>query len=331
MSVSALVLLSGGLDSMLAAKLLIEQNIEVTGICFFSNFYNTDKARKAAEQLGIKLLEIDISEEMLNLVKNPPSGLGKNMNPCIDCHAMMFKKAGELDYDFIATGEVVGQRPFSQTKSSLNRVEKLAGLPLIRPLSQKLLAETDIEKKGLVDREKLLDINGRNRERQIELAKKYGIKDYPSPAGGCILTDPMFSQKLKKMVEIWPNCSPLDVELLKYGRVFWKEFDSNDINDINVKNILVIVGRNEADNIHLTKLAKKGDFVLELKEQKGPTGLVRTYENITDIPSEIKLEIPEKFEDINNECSIFEYAALLTGFYYTKNRGKKVTILINKI
>ena len=171
--VKALVLLSGGLDSMLAVKVLQEQGIEVTGITFESNFYNAEKSKKVVEQLNIPLKIVDISKEMLDLVKNPSSGHGKHMNPCIDCHSLMIKKAsdflkketkslstetGERDsvseYDIIATGEVVGQRPFSQTKQALERVRNYSGVDVLRPLSAKLLPETEfqiMEKGGEVE------------------------------------------------------------------------------------------------------------------------------------------------------------------------------------
>ena len=239
----AIVLMSGGLDSMLAAKLLLAQGIEVTGVCFESNFYGCARAKKAAEQIGIELKVVDISKEMLELVKNPPSGYGKHLNPCLDCHALMARMAGGLTspqssslnefgtgssqgegavgYDVIATGEVLGQRPFSQTRPSLQRVEKLAGREILRPLSAKLLPETEAEKNGLVNRGKLLDIRGRNRERQMELAKKFKIKEYPNPAGGCLLTDEIFCERLMKMLDYWPECTPCDVELLRWGRVLW--------------------------------------------------------------------------------------------------------------
>ncbi|MDP2736973.1 MAG: 7-cyano-7-deazaguanine synthase, partial [bacterium] len=194
----ALVLLSGGLDSMLAARVLLDQGVEVTGLSFKSNFFGTIKAKKAAEQLGVELIEIDFSDEHLEMVKNPTHGYGKNMNPCIDCHALMLKRAKEImvrdGFDFVATGEVLGQRPMSQHRDALDIVEKVSGLEgkLVRPLSAKLLNESEAEKQGKLIRNRLLDISGRSRQRQLELVKKYGIKEYASPGGGCLLTDPEF-------------------------------------------------------------------------------------------------------------------------------------------
>jgi tRNA U34 2-thiouridine synthase MnmA/TrmU len=186
----ALVVFSGGLDSILAVKVLEEQEIEVTGLSFDSYFFDTEESKKTAEQLGIDLIVKDISELQLDTVKNPAHGHGSALNPCIDCHGLMFRVAGELaelvgkgkKFDFIATGEVLGQRPFSQNSDSLKKVEDLAGVDILRPLSAKLLPKTSYEEEGLVDREKLLDISGKSRRRQLELVEKYGVKYFPSPA-----------------------------------------------------------------------------------------------------------------------------------------------------
>ncbi|MDO8260107.1 MAG: tRNA 4-thiouridine(8) synthase ThiI, partial [Candidatus Magasanikbacteria bacterium] len=241
----AIVLLSGGLDSMLAVKVLQVQGIEVVGLCYKSNFYDCARAREAAELLRIELKEVDISSEMLDLVKHPPSGYGKNLNPCIDCHAFMIRRAGEIaraeGFDFVATGEVLGQRPFSQNKESLKRVAALSGVPVLRPLSAKLIDETEIEKNGLVNRHRLLDISGRGRERQIELAEKYEITEYPSPAGGCLLTDPGFSERGIKLLDHWPDCDTNDIEILKHGRVFWFSLPRK-------KKVLLMIGRHQGDN-----------------------------------------------------------------------------------
>ena len=374
--VKALVLLSGGLDSMLAVKILQEQGIEVSGITFESNFYNAEKAKRAVKQLGISLKIIDIRKEMLDLVKNPPNGHGKNLNPCIDCHALMIRKASEFlknqphpspllknerglisrvkklifrpsslprrrtggseEFDVIATGEVAGQRPFSQTKQALQRVEKNAGVEVLRPLSAKLLPETEYEKKGLVDRSKLLDISGRGRERQMELAKKFGIKEYPSPGGGCLLTEFEFSVKLREMKDSWKDCDAEDVELLKHGRVYW-------VNSKNAKT-LIVVGRNKEDNKELERLVEEGDILVELDDFKGPITLIRNKKQETrnkQIPNSnppagrAGFQIPDeldvkdlKLEQEKSEEEILEIAGILTGYHAPKARGKKVNFLI---
>jgi len=332
----ALVLLSGGLDSMLAVKVLQAQKIEVEALSFVSNFYSTQKAEEAVKILGIKLHIVDIKNEMLELVKNPPSGYGKNLNPCIDCHAYMLKRAGEFlnkDFSFVATGEVLGQRPFSQNSQSLREVTKLSGIEVLRPLSAKLLPETKIEKSGLVKRHKLLNIEGRSRYRQIELAEKYGIRKYPSPAGGCLLTDPGFSSRLGKMLDYWPECSKDDIDLLKNGRVYWFKIDNG------VVRALVVVGRHKADNNELEKLVKRGDFVLELKKEMGPFTVVRIFNaQCLTVERQEKIMVPNKL-DLKNiygekEKSfdeILRLSSVLTGYYATKLRGKEVEVVIKKI
>jgi tRNA U34 2-thiouridine synthase MnmA/TrmU len=190
-----------------------------------------------AEQLGIELLIKDISRDQLNTVKNPRYGYGNALNPCIDCHGLMFRVAGELaklvgeekKFDLVATGEVLGQRPFSQNKEALKKVEKLAGVDILRPLSAKLLSETIYEKKKLVDRSKLLDISGKSRRRQLELVEKYGVKYFPSPAGGCRLTENEFGVKVKQILENDEKNRELDkvdFELLRIGRHYWLHQDA---------------------------------------------------------------------------------------------------------
>ncbi|MGB9892969.1 MAG: hypothetical protein ACPLRA_01040, partial [Candidatus Saccharicenans sp.] len=176
----ALLLFSGGLDSVLAGKVLEEQGIEIVGLTFKSQFFGADMAIRAAQDLGWPLLVVDISREQIRIVEQPKYGYGRNLNPCLDCHGQMARIAGELlgkyQADFVATGEVIGERPMSQNRQSLGIVEKLSGIKglLLRPLSAKLLPATLPEEKGLVDRERLLDISGRSRKRQLELAEKFG-------------------------------------------------------------------------------------------------------------------------------------------------------------
>ncbi len=232
---TALVVFSGGLDSILAVKVLQEQGIQVTGLSFGSYFFDSKEAEKTAKQLGIELITKDISEQQLETVKNPQYGHGSALNPCIDCHGLMFRVAGELvefkdengrKFDIIATGEVLGQRPFSQNSEALKKVERLAGIDILRPLSAKLLPITTYEEQGLVDREKLLDISGKSRKRQLELVKKYGVKYFPSPAGGCRLTENEFGIKVKKLLDNDGRdrkLDKIDFELLRIGRHHWIE------------------------------------------------------------------------------------------------------------
>jgi len=330
----ALVLFSGGLDSILATKVLEAQGIEVRGVCFCSNFYSCDKAKKAAKANGIELEIVDISEEMLELVKNPKSGYGRHLNPCIDCHALMAGQASKIikkeSHNFIATGEVLGQRPFSQAKEALARVEKLAGFEILRPLSAKLLPETKIEKNGLVNRGRLLNIRGRWRTRQMELIEKYNIKEYSTPAGGCLLTDPVFSQRLLLMLERWIDCSLGDVELLKHGRVFWLKLKTFK----DRQKVLVVVGRHKEDNEKLEKLAKKGDVIIELKEEMGPFTVARIKNYELRIKDDLlKVDVPVvlkkselKLNEEKDKEEILQVAGILTGWYATKARGKRVRL-----
>lgn len=334
LKIKALVLFSGGLDSILAAKTLTEQGIEVELVCFVSNFYNAASAKKSADHIGLKLNILNIENEIIEVVKNPPSGLGKNMNPCIDCHALMIKTANEQlgkNFDFIATGEVLGQRPFSQNRTALDRVRKNAGVEILRPLSAKLLDETIFEKSGLVDRNKLHEISGRGREKQFELAKQYGITDFPSPAGGCLLTDPGFSDRLKEMINNWPNANAHDIELLKHGRIYWLIKDDDE-------KILVIIGRNAKDNEFLEKLKQNEDIIVLLKDVIGPTTLIRSKTNSLVINKKetfanLEKNITIKDIDLNVKKSsdeIIVTVGQLTALHSKNAHGQNNIISINK-
>ncbi len=222
----ALAMMSGGLDSLLAAKLIKDQGIEVIGICFKSYFFGAENAIRMAKQIDIPLEVVDFSEDHFGMVKNPKHGYGKNINPCIDCHAMMMNYSGKMldqyGADFIITGEVLNQRPMSQNKNSLDVVKKESGFSdkILRPLCAKNLTPTKMELDGLVDREKLMDIAGRSRKIQMELAEKWGIKDYPSPAGGCKLTEPNYAKRLRDLLDKKENIDSNDLEVLRFGRHF---------------------------------------------------------------------------------------------------------------
>jgi len=265
----ALGLLSGGLDSSLAALTLKRQGVEVTCISFVTPFFGAGKARKSAEQMDVPLIVRDISEVHLEIVKNPVYGYGKNMNPCIDCHAMMFRLAGEImvqeGFDFLFSGEVLGQRPMSQNITALHTVAKHSGCKgkILRPLSAKLLPITPMEEEGLVDRERLLDIQGRSRKRQEALAREWGLKEYPSSGGGCLLTEKSFSGRLRDLVENQPDATPVDVELLKVGRQFRLSPATK-----------LAMGRNHSDNERIRGLQRPEDVLLRCADFSGPLGLV---------------------------------------------------------
>ena len=269
-AVRGLGLCSGGLDSMLSGLILRDQGIDVEWVTFETPFFHAKKARKASKMTGIFLTIKPIFPVYMKMLKNPPAGDGKHMNPCMDCHALMFKLAGEMmqeqGFDFLFSGEVLGQRPMSQNKISLRYVEKHSGFEgyILRPLCAKKLPETIPEKEGLVDREKLLDIAGRSRKRQIELAKKFGITDYPAPAGGCLLTDKGYSDRLRDLFEYQESCTEAELYLLKYGRHF----------RLNPQTKL-IVGSTQGDNENiLNHHNPEEDTVIKVKKYPSPIALV---------------------------------------------------------
>ncbi len=244
-------------------------DIEVEGITFETPFFSAQKATLAAGAIGLSLTVIDLTAPHLLMLKAPRYGYGKNMNPCIDCHTLMLKTAGarmeETDADFLFTGEVLGQRPMSQTRQSLHLVAKHSGYGdvILRPLSAQLLPETKPEREGKVDRTKLLAIQGRGRKSQMELARHYGIADYAPPAGGCLLTDPNFSRRLRDLFDHQPDCRVRDIELLKFGRHFRIKEECK-----------VIVGRNQMDNEAIECLIAENDAVLQMADAPGPITLV---------------------------------------------------------
>jgi len=277
--VKAVGLISGGLDSMLAVKILQQQGIEVIGVAFKSPFFEVKRAKKTASILGIPLKVVDITEDLIPIIRAPKHGRGSEMNPCIDCHALMVKKAGELMREigaqFVFTGEVLGQRPFSQTKRAMRTVEEESGMVglLLRPLSAKRLPPTIPEKEGWVKRECLLGLWGRGRKEQIELAQRFGINEAPQPAGGCLLTDPAFSRRLKDLLDYKEALERRDLELLKIGRHFRISPTTK-----------LIVGRKEGENAKLRELSTKEDLLLELQNFGSPVGLIPSGGRESDLP-----------------------------------------------
>ncbi len=313
--IKAVALFSGGLDSILAVKLIEEQGIEVKGINFKTPFFGLEKTFVAAKDLNMNLETIDITQELMEILRNPRHGFGKNMNPCIDCHTLMFKKAGEdmtkIGASFILSGEVLGERPMSQNRNSLNIIEKESGFEgrILRPLSALLLAETIPEKESLVDRNKLLDISGRSRKRQMELAVKMGIEDYPSPAGGCKLTEPAFSKRLRDLFT-QGGFSLEDIELLKLGRHFRLS-----------KDIKLVVGRNKEENEQLQNFFQDGDFLFKAKNLKGPVSLLKGVCQVNDGFIDKSCQITARYCDRNeeeNEEVFIDYYRKLKGTVKTK-------------
>ena len=275
----AIALISGGLDSVLAAKLIKGQGIEILPLNFKIPFCHRDKEltpdkqnnlKQAADNLGVDLRIVDISDDFLKMLESPEYGFGSNMNPCIDCKILMLAKAkglmGELGAEFVITGEVLGQRPMSQHRQALEIIEKKSGLEglVLRPLSAKLLTETIPEIRGWIDRNKLLKFSGRQRRPQMDLAKDLGIVKYPNASGGCLLTDPGFSQRMKDLVS-HRGISIDNIELLKIGRHFRLSDEAK-----------LVVGRNEKENEELALLAREGDYLFLPNEKlAGPTSLGR--------------------------------------------------------
>ncbi len=273
----AIGLLSGGLDSRLAVKMLQEQGIEVIALNFVTPFCNcTSKnsckteARKASEEFGIELRVIPLFEEFMEAVKYPKYGHGSGMNPCLDCRVLMFKMAKEymeeIGASFVVTGEVLGERPMSQRLDAIQTIERDSGLAglIVRPLSAKLFEPTIPEQKGWIDRDKMLDISGRSRKPQIQLAKDLNLQDYPCPAGGCLLTDKHFADKLRGLLAKRENPDKNDVMLLKVGRHFEGPSGSQ-----------IVIGRNQAENDRIVQLCKADDWLLAASECLGPTGVIR--------------------------------------------------------
>ena len=300
----AIGLLSGGLDSTLAIKLILEQGIEIEALNFLTVFCNCTSGERtclagksAADQLGIKLKVLEISQEYLEIVKNPRHGYGRNLNPCIDCRIFMLKKAGlymrESGASFLVTGEVLGERPMSQRLEAMRIIERESGLEglILRPLSAKLFPPTIPEKEGWVNREKLLAIEGRSRKPQIKLAGELGIRDYPCPAGGCLLTDDKFSDRFRDLMKYTPDFRLNDVKLLKLGRHF--RFSPG---------AKLVVGRNEKENASLTTLTEESDQYFIPAEVNGPTGVGRglfTHDEIM-----LSSQIIARYSDRNGNESI---------------------------
>ena len=278
----AVALLSGGLDSSIAVRMMLDQGIEVEAVAIKTPFCDFDcgkgcgqRVREVADELGIKLKTVYFGEEYLRMLKNPKYGYGSGMNPCIDCRGMMYNAAKEhmkkTNADFMITGEVLFQRPMSQNSRALHIIEKEAGMEskVLRPLSAKHLPPTEAEKKGLVNRDKMGSIKGRSRREQLALAKQFGIADPPNAAGGCLLTDPAFSRRVKDLLDHSDELPSLnDIELLKVGRHFRITHDAK-----------LVVGRNKDENEVIKALASESDIIIEAKDYVGPTCILRCKKN----------------------------------------------------
>jgi len=271
----AVALISGGLDSVLAAKVVREQGFDVLGLYFtsaFSKSYGRESETHAAQvskAIGIDLRVMDMGQDYIDLVRNPAHGYGKNINPCIDCKIFMLRKAkavmAEVNAPFVVTGEVLGQRPMSQRRDTLSLIEREADMRgiILRPLSAAHLPPTLAEQSGLVERDKLLGISGRSRTVQLQLAERYGIKGYSTPAGGCLLTDRNFSEKLRDLFAEKLAVTPDDVRLLTVGRHY--RFDAS---------VKIVLGRDNKENNLLLSLAPHGYHLFTPHDFPGPVALL---------------------------------------------------------
>lgn len=277
----AVALLSGGLDSSLAVRMMLEQGIEIEAVAIKTPFCDFDcgkgcghRVKEVAMDLQIPLKTVYFGEEYLRMLKRPKFGFGSGMNPCIDCRSMMYNAAKDhmkkIGADFIVTGEVLFQRPMSQNHRALNIIEKETGTQgkVLRPLSAKSLPMIELENNGSIKRENLCNIVGRSRKNQLAMARKFGMEDPPNAAGGCLLTDPQFSKRIRDLMkyldkEKIPTMN--DIELLKVGRHF------------RLSNVAkLIVGRNQNENDVMRSLALKDDIVIEAQEFPGPTCILRS-------------------------------------------------------
>ena len=271
MNKKAVVMVSGGLDSTLAAKIMLDQGVELTGIYLSAPWGCCDKtvAMKAAHSLGIPFLVIKMTDEYIGVIRNPKYGYGSSMNPCIDCRIYMFEKVKEVmartGASFLVTGEVLGQRPMSQMKNSMALIEERAGLKglVVRPLSAKALEPSLPEQAGVVDRERLYGITGRSRKEQMELAMRFGILDYPNPAGGCLLTDQEFGVRVKDLFDHQDKIDLEDMELLRFGRHFRANASTK-----------LIVGRNEQENATLQEYLAPGRVLFQPDQFSAPSVLL---------------------------------------------------------
>jgi len=287
--IRALVLLSGGLDSQLAAAVLKSQGIDVTGLAFESIFFGVKSAQEASAVLKVPLKIIDFTDTIIGLINHPRHGFGAGINPCVDCHIAMIKQAGEImraeGFNFIATGEVLNERPMSQTRRSLKIVAEESGLEgyLLRPLSAKLLDITVPEKNKWVDREKLLAIEGRCRHPQMALAREFGITSFPQPAGGCLLTDPGYGKRLRDLKKHEGLADLSAIKLLRTGRHF------------RLGKIKLIVGRNKTDNEIIERTA--GDDVIIMKTVNVPGPNATIPKSASESELQLAASICARFSD----------------------------------
>lgn len=303
-------LLSGGLDSQLAVRMMQEQGFEVSAVAIKTPFCDFDcgrgcgfEIRERADDLNVNLKTVYLGDEYIEMLKHPKHGIGAGFNPCVDCRTMMFdaakKHMEEIGAEFIISGEVLGQRPMSQHAPSLRTIEKDSGLigKIVRPLSAGLLPETDPEKNGLIKRENLGMIKGRTRRAQLEMAKKYGIENPPNAGGGCLLTDPTFGLRAKDLFSHIETPTINDIDLLKVGRHFRLDEQTK-----------FVVGRNKDENEMIKAIALPNDILLQARDHMGPVSILRG----------------------ENADMHVKFASSITLRYSDAPKGKQAAIIISK-
>jgi tRNA-specific 2-thiouridylase len=309
----AVALLSGGLDSSLAVRMMLEQGVDVEAVAVKTPFCDFDcgkgcghRVKEVADELGIKLRTVYFGEDYLKMLKNPKHGYGSGMNPCIDCRGMMYNAAKDhmekIGADFIVTGEVLFQRPMSQNNRALHIIEDEAGLEgkVLRPLSAKHLPPTDAERAGLVNRDSMGEIKGRSRKGQLALAKHFGVAEPPNAAGGCLLTDPAFSVRIRDLMDHSDGLPTLnDVDLLKVGRHFRLDSVTK-----------LVVGRNHDENEVIRALATEQDVVMEARDSVGPTCILRSDRQSDEMISKAAAIVLRYSDSPRDKESVVKYSRL---------------------
>jgi len=301
LSVKAVGLLSSGLDSPLAIRLVLDQGVEVTGVNLVLPFASEkeDYASRTAARLGIRLVKVEAGQDYIELIRSPKHGYGRGLNPCVDCRIYMLRQAKQvadhIGAEFVITGDVLGQRPKSQNEAALRLEEREAGLlgRILRPLSAGLLPQTLPEINGWIDRSRLLHIKGKRRKAQLELARRYGIEDYHFPSSGCLLTRTGYTRKLKELFDHKQKVTAEDIELLRVGRHF------------HCPGSWIVIGRNEAENHLLLEIKGPGDYVFAVPGFGSPITVLQGDKGAAVIKT--AAELTARYSDADTREVLVEY------------------------
>ena len=315
--ITALALFSGGLDSTLACRVVADQGVKVIAVKFITPFFGYDLLPRKNEYIqtikkkfSIDVILKDVTVPYLKLLQKPAHGFGRYFNPCIDCKIFLLSEARklmpEIGASFLVTGEVIGQRPMSQRRDTLQIIQRESGCKgiLVRPLCAQNLEPTQPEIKGLIKREKLLAFSGRDRKPQMTLAEKLGITEYPSPAGGCILADPVLSLRIKEYYQEHEHIVPQDILLLLTGRQFKLPTGG-----------WLVLGRNEQENEKIEALRQPGDWLLQTSIIPGPTAILRHSRNMAEVQAAAAL-----VTRFSKKSALVDGTALVTAEYKGTSR-----------